>query len=255
MVEPTGFTPKRNMLKTFLLGALALFGVVCLFQSGAIGHVRLVGHHGLAGEVHHIDEGDLQEAMENMLHVMKAMSNPLQLKEALQNSPMANEPEVKAMLENPEQLEQELKAVRELAGLVALALQQVQQEPETAQGAVDQMQKVLDQAHEMIHAPGLRKLLLEAQAAQQESGRKLLDGLTAAQKLQMLPLVMPLFADRADGFQVPAFSSSQLNNQSQIVILQLLLPSKCVLLCWQQLWALLSPWQSQTSPRSQPSRH
>jgi hypothetical protein len=207
MVEPTGFTPKRNMLKTFLLGALALFGVVCLFQSGAIGHVRLVGHHGLAGEVHHIDEGDLQEAMENMLHVMKAMSNPLQLKEALQNSPMANEPEVKAMLENPEQLEQELKAVRELAGLVALALQQVQQEPETAQGAVDQMQKVLDQAHEMIHVPGLRKLLLEAQAAQQESGRKLLDGLTAAQKLQMLPLVMPLFAERADGFQVPAMTA------------------------------------------------
>ena len=35
MVEPTGFTPKRNMLKTFLLGALALVGVVCLFQSGA----------------------------------------------------------------------------------------------------------------------------------------------------------------------------------------------------------------------------
>ena len=35
MVEPTGFTPKRNILKTFLLGALALFGVVCLFQSGA----------------------------------------------------------------------------------------------------------------------------------------------------------------------------------------------------------------------------
>ena len=35
MVEPTGFTPKRNILKTFLLSALALFGVVCLFQSGA----------------------------------------------------------------------------------------------------------------------------------------------------------------------------------------------------------------------------
>ena len=30
----------------------------------------------------------------------------------------------------------------------------------------------------------------------------MLDGLTAAQKLQMLPLVMPLFAERADGFQV-----------------------------------------------------
>merc|ERR1712224_384433 len=42
--------------------------------------------------------------------------------------------------------------------------------------------------------------------AQQESGRKLLDGLTAAQKLQMLPMVMPLFAQRADGFQVPAMS-------------------------------------------------
>ena len=28
--------------------------------------------------------------------VMKAMSNPLQLKEALQNSPMADEPEVRA---------------------------------------------------------------------------------------------------------------------------------------------------------------
>ena len=35
MVEPTGSVPKRNMLKTFLLGALALVGVVCLFQSGA----------------------------------------------------------------------------------------------------------------------------------------------------------------------------------------------------------------------------
>ena len=30
----------------------------------------------------------------------------------------------------------------------------------------------------------------------------MLDGLTAVQKLQMLPLVMPLFAERADGFQV-----------------------------------------------------
>ena len=39
--------------------------------------------------------------------------------------------------------------------------------------------------------------------SRQESGRKLLDGLTAAQKLQMLPMVMPLFAQRADGFQVP----------------------------------------------------
>merc|ERR1712078_585321 len=73
--------------------------------------------------------------------------------------------EVKAVLENPGQLEQELKVVRELAGLVELALQQVQQEPETAQGAVEQMQQVLDQAHKMIHVPGLRKLLLEAQAA------------------------------------------------------------------------------------------
>ena len=35
MVEPTGSAPKRNMVKTFLLGALALVGVVCLFQSGA----------------------------------------------------------------------------------------------------------------------------------------------------------------------------------------------------------------------------
>ena len=35
MVEPTGSAPKRNMLKTLLLGALALVGVVCLFQSGA----------------------------------------------------------------------------------------------------------------------------------------------------------------------------------------------------------------------------
>ena len=35
MVEPTGSVPKRNMLKTLLLGALALVGVVCLFQSGA----------------------------------------------------------------------------------------------------------------------------------------------------------------------------------------------------------------------------
>merc|ERR1719230_83461 len=129
--------------------------------------------------------------MENMLRVMKSMtSSPLQLKEALQNSPMADE--------------QELKAMRELAGLVELTLQQVQQEPETAHAAVEQMQQVLNQAHEMIHVPGLRKLLLEAQAGQQESGRKLLDGLTAAQKLQMLPLVMPLFAQRADGFQVPA---------------------------------------------------
>merc|ERR1719182_310153 len=110
------------------------------------------------------------------------------------------------MLEDPAKLEQELKAVRELAALVELTLQQVQQEPETAHGAVDQMQKVLDQAHEMIHLPGLRKLLLEAEAAQQDSGRKLLDGLTAAQKFQMLPLVMPLFAKRADGFQVPAMS-------------------------------------------------
>merc|ERR1719261_2002171 len=96
------------------------------------------------------------------------------------------------MLEDPAKLEQELKAVRELAALVELTLQQVQQVP--------------DQAHEMIHLPGLRKLLLEAEAAQQESGRKLLDGLTAAQKLQMLPMVMPLFAQRADGFQVPAMS-------------------------------------------------
>merc|ERR1712224_234776 len=118
----------------------------------------------------------------------------------------ADEPEVKAVLENPGQLEQELKVVRELAGLVELALQQVQQEPETAQGAVEQMQQVLDQAHKMIHVPGLRKLLLEAQAAEQDSGRKLLDGLTAAQKLQMLPLVMPLFGERADGFQVPSMT-------------------------------------------------
>merc|ERR1719460_449665 len=50
MVEPTGSVPKRNMLKTLLLGALALVGVVCLFQSGAVG-TNLVGHHGLAGEV------------------------------------------------------------------------------------------------------------------------------------------------------------------------------------------------------------
>ena len=35
MVEPTGSAPKRNMVKTLLLGALALVGVVCLFQSGA----------------------------------------------------------------------------------------------------------------------------------------------------------------------------------------------------------------------------
>merc|ERR1719439_235722 len=146
--------------------------------------------------------------MEGMLRVMKAMTaSAEQLKQALQNSPMADAPEVKAMLENPAKLEQELKAVRELAGLVELALQQVQQEPETAQGAVEQMQQVLDQAHEMIHVPGLRKLLLEAQAAQQESGRKLLDGLTAAQKLQMLPMVMPLFAQRAEGFQVPAMNA------------------------------------------------
>merc|ERR1719482_1243873 len=132
--------------------------------------------------------------MEGMLRVMKSMtSSPLQLKEALQNSPMADEPEVKAMLENPGQLEQELKAVREVAGLVELALEQIQQ--------------VLDQAHELIHVPGLRKLLLEAQAAQQDTGRKLLDGLTAAQKLQMLPQVMSLFAERADGFQVPAMST------------------------------------------------
>merc|ERR1719331_1908548 len=134
-------------------------------------------------------------------------SSPQQLKEALQNSGMADAPEVKAMLEDPAQLEQELKVVREVAGLVELALQQVQQEPETAHGAVEQMQQVLDQAHEMIHLPGLRKLLLEADAAQQDSGRKLLDGLTAAQKLQMLPMVMPLFAKRADGFQVPAMSA------------------------------------------------
>merc|ERR1712216_859077 len=45
-----------------------------------------------------------------------------------------------------------------------------------------------------------------AEAEQQQSGRKLLDGLTAAQKLQMLPMVMPLFAQRAEGFQVPAMS-------------------------------------------------
>merc|ERR1719463_386367 len=128
-----------------------------------------------------------------MLRVMKAMTaSTQQLKQALQNSPMADAPEVKAMLEDPAQLEQELKAV------VELTLQQVQQEPETAHGAVEQMQQVLDQAHEMIHVPGLRKLLLEAQAAQQDTGRKLLDGLTAAQKLQMLPMVMPLFAQRAD---------------------------------------------------------
>merc|ERR1719305_1113542 len=97
------------------------------------------------------------------------------------------------MLENPGQLEQELKVGREGAGLVELAL--------------EQMQHVLDQAHELIHVPGLRKLLLEAQAAQQDTGRKLLDGLTAAQKLQMLPQVMSLFAERADGFQVPAMST------------------------------------------------
>ena len=35
MVEPTASRPKGNILKTFLLSALALFGVVCLFQSGA----------------------------------------------------------------------------------------------------------------------------------------------------------------------------------------------------------------------------
>merc|ERR1719181_2288341 len=110
------------------------------------------------------------------------------------------------MLEDPAKLEQELKAVRELAALVELTLQQVQQEPETAHGAVEQMQQVLDQAHELIHVPGLRKLLLDAEAAQQDTGRKLLDGLTAQQKLQMLPLVMPLFGERADGFQVPAMN-------------------------------------------------
>merc|ERR1719324_413697 len=137
MVEPTGSVPKRNMLKTFLLGALALVGVVCLFQSGAVG-TNLVGHHGLAGVVHEVvDKADLQEAMEGMLRVMKAMTaSAQQLKQALQNSPMADAPEVKAMLENPAQLEQELKAVRELAALVELTLQQVQQEPETAHGAV-----------------------------------------------------------------------------------------------------------------------
>jgi hypothetical protein len=51
MVESTGSAPKRNMVKTFLLGALALVGIVCLFQSGAV-NTHLVGHHGLAGEVH-----------------------------------------------------------------------------------------------------------------------------------------------------------------------------------------------------------
>merc|ERR1711939_541393 len=56
----------------------------------------------------------------------------------------------------------------------------------------EQMQQVLDQAHEMIHVPGRRKLL---------------HGLTAAQKLQMLPQVMSLFGERADGFQVPAMST------------------------------------------------
>merc|ERR1719359_698373 len=139
--------------------------------------------------------------------VLVMMASAEQLKQALQNSPMADAPEVKAMLENPAKLEQELKAVRELAALVELTLQQVRKERETAQAAVEQMQQVLDQAHEMIHVPGLRKLLLEAEATQQESGRKLLDGLTAAQKLQMLPMVMPLFAKRADGFQVPAMSA------------------------------------------------
>ena len=45
--------------------------------------------------------------------------------------------------------------------------------------------------------------------SRQESGRKLLDGLTAAQKLQMLPLVMPLFGERADGFQVLSLAGLQ----------------------------------------------
>ena len=46
--------------------------------------------------------------------------------------------------------------------------------------------------------------------SRQESGRKLLDGLTAAQKLQMLPMVMPLFAQRAEGFQVPSVAGLQI---------------------------------------------
>jgi hypothetical protein len=32
MVEPTGSVPKRNMLKTLLLGALALVGIVVLLS-------------------------------------------------------------------------------------------------------------------------------------------------------------------------------------------------------------------------------
>merc|ERR1719420_1532982 len=123
---------KRSAVKGLLLGSLAVVGTVCLFQSGAI-------QSGF-GAVLNSDQGAEMVSTADLLQAMSLVQHELE------------EAEVQKMVANP-------KKVNEMAQKLKQMRMAVMQDAEKLQLAVEQMQQILDKAHQIVHDPNLPNLL------------------------------------------------------------------------------------------------
>merc|ERR1719478_19553 len=123
---------KRSLVTTALLGSLAVLGAVCLLQSGAI-------QSGF-GAVLNSNQGAETVSTADLLQAMSLVQHELE------------EAEVQKMVANP-------KKVNEMAQNLKQMRMAVMQDAEKLQHAVEQMQQILDKAHQIVHDPNLPNLL------------------------------------------------------------------------------------------------
>merc|ERR1719258_45560 len=124
---------KRSAVKAVLLGALAVVGTVCLFQSGAIKFDNV-------GAVLNSDQGAETVSTADLLQAMSLVQHELE------------QVEVQKMIANPKKLDEMAQKLKQMR-------MAVMQDAEKLQLAVEQMQQIVDQAHQIIHDPNLPDLL------------------------------------------------------------------------------------------------
>jgi len=155
MVEQPASPPTRSILKTFLLSALALFGAVCLMQSGAVGSLAT---HAQTGDENQVDVQGLEVAVDAMLDGEVTLTAPdaAALRAALQT--------MHEVLSSPEELQQRMRSsetVQKLAERVP-QVAELLAEPAAARAAqVAELQAALMQMAAVLQDPEASAKALE----------------------------------------------------------------------------------------------
>jgi len=228
MVEQPASPPKRNLLTTLLLSAAAIFGVVCLFQSGAVGQMNLasLAAQDQTGDVNQVNVQDMEEAIDGMLDgevtltapdaaalraavqtMQTVLSSPEELLHSMQQSATAQKlaehvPQVKEVLSKP-------VSERAMAELQA-ALAQMSAALEDPQATVKALEQVA-LARAELAALGPEKLaqLSEEYPVMQAIGL-IGQGVPGAQGEEPAkPRALAEMAEQAAAFQVPSLRAGK----------------------------------------------